>query len=44
MNMFSAVLAKVQCYLKGGVDGPAGPANAGPLSVIVRSAGALFQL
>ena len=28
---------------KGGVDGPAGPANAGPLSVAVRVAGALFS-
>ena len=27
---------------KGGIDGPAGPANAGPLSGAVRNAGPLF--
>ena len=28
-------------YNKGGIDGPAGPANAGPLSGAVRNAGPL---
>ena len=34
---------KIASYLKGGMEGPAGPANAVPLSEAVCNAGPLFD-